>query len=341
MTFLLRCRLVGLAVLLLVGCGAHRQEEPGASALVWPPAPEQPRVAFVRTFSSPGDLGIGRGFFGRLEDFLLGDEQRQLVRPMAVAAWQKVIYVADPGVQGIHRFDLGRGDYTLIRGPDKKPILSPVGLAVGGAGEIYVTDSKLAQVFVIQPGGKAAVAIPLGAELGQPTGVAFDGQNQRLLVVDTAAHQVFAFGLDGKYLGTMGKRGDGPGEFNYPTLLWRSAQGRLYITDSLNFRVQILEADGRFIGAVGKMGDGIGYSPRPKGVAIDSHGHVYVVDSLLHSLQIFDQSGRFLLPVGQQGQERGEFWLPTGVFVGDDDQIYVADSYNRRIQILRYIGGAA
>lgn len=342
MTFLLRC-LAGLALLLfLAGCVARLQEEPEAQALVWPPAPDQPRVAFVRAFSGPADLGIGRGLFGRLEDLILGEEQQhQLVRPMAVVAWRGAIYVADPGAQGVHRFDLDRGDYALIQGADKKPLPSPVGLALGGAGEVYVTDSKLAQVLVIQPGGKAAVPVPLGAELGQPTGIAFDGQNRRLFVVDTAAHQIVAFRLDGRPLGTMGKRGDGPGEFNYPTLLWRSPLGRLYVTDSLNFRVQILEADGDFVGMFGKMGDGMGDAPRPKGVATDSYGHVYVVDSLLHSLQIFDQSGRFLLPVGQQGQEHGEFWLPTGIFVADDNRIYVADSYNRRIQVLRYVGGAA
>lgn len=327
-----------LAVLLAACAGGAREETAGPLP-VWPPAPDEPRIAFVGAFSRPADLGIGRGLFERLQDVLLGEQESRLVRPMAVVASGRVLYVADPGVRGVHRFDPAGGRYALIRGPQGLPLPSPVGLAVGAAGEVYVSDSKLAQVFVIAPEAGTAVPLELAGELGQPTGLAFDPGERRLFVVDTAAHRILVFGADRRLVASLGRRGAGPGEFNYPTLLWRSAAGRLYVTDSLNFRIQILEADGRFAGLFGHQGDRPGDAARPKGVATDRHGHVYVVDSLLHNLQIFDEAGRFLLPVGQQGQERGEFWLPTGVFVGGDDRIYVADSYNRRVQILRYVGG--
>lgn len=327
-------------VFVLTACGGGFREEAEGPALIWPPAPDEPRIAFVRAFSKPADLGIGRGIFERLQDIFLGEQESRLVRPMAVIEINHVIYVADPGARGVHRFDPAGGRYALIQGPQGTPLPSPVGLAVGAAGEVYVTDSKLGRVLVIGPQAATATALQLEAELGQPTGIAFDPRNRRLFVVDTRSHRLLVFGPAGRLLGTIGRRGEGAGEFNYPTLLWRSAQGRLYVTDSLNFRIQILEADGSFVGAFGRQGDSLGDTARPKGVATDRHGHVYVVDSLLHSLQIFDEAGRFLLPVGQQGQDRGEFWLPTGVFVGGDDRIYVADSYNRRIQVLRYVGGA-
>lgn len=333
--------LAALAVVLgLVACTGLRRDPPESPALTWPPAPDLPRIAFVRTFSQPGDLGISRGVFERLQDVLLGEQESRLVRPMAVVAVNDVIYVADPGVRGVHRFDPAGGSYALIQGPASAPLPSPVGLAAGAAGEVYVTDSKLAQVFVIHPGAKSATPLQLGASLGQPTGVAFDPEHRRLFVVDTTAHRILVFGPERSLVATIGRRGDGDGEFNYPTLLWRSKQGRLYVTDSLNFRVQILDADGAMVGSFGRQGDGAGDAARPKGVATDRYGHVYVADSLLHSVQIFDEAGRFLLPVGQQGQARGEFWLPTGVFVSDDEHIYVADSYNRRVQVLRYVGGA-
>lgn len=335
-----RLRSLAALALVLAACGGRIPEGPEGPALVWPPAPDKPRIAFVRAFSKPADLGIGRGFFERLQDIFLGEQESRLVRPMAVVEIDHVIYVADPGARGVHRFDPAGGRYALVQGPQGTPLPSPVGLAGGPKGEVYVTDSKLGQVFVIDPAATSAVPLKLAAELGQPTGIAFDSRERHLFVVDTSGHRILVFGPDRRLLATIGHRGDGNGEFNYPTLLWRSAQGRLYVTDSLNFRIQILEADGGFVGAFGRQGDSPGDTARPKGVAVDRHGHVYVVDALLHSLQIFDEAGRFLLPVGQQGQERGEFWLPAGVFVGDDDRIYVADSYNRRIQVLRYVGGA-
>lgn len=335
-----------LLPLLLVACSGRLVEVPQASqpaeaaGPVWPAAPEAPRVAFVHAFSRPADLGIGRGLLQRLRDLVLGGEDSRMVRPMAVVATEGTIYVADPGVQGVHRFAPAAGGYELIRGPGERPLPSPVGLAVGGADEVYVADSKLAQVLVIRPGERSAAPLPLDAALGQPTGIAFDARAGRLFVVDTTGHRILVFGRDGRLQATIGRRGEAAGEFNYPTMLWWSAPGRLYVTDTLNFRIQILDADGRLVGAVGRRGAGVGDAARPKGVAVDRHGHLYVVDALLHSVQIFDEAGRFLLPVGQQGQERGEFWLPTGIFVGDDDRIYVADTYNRRVQVLRYVGGS-
>jgi DNA-binding beta-propeller fold protein YncE len=309
--------------------------------LVWPPGPAQPRVEFVRAFSRPADLGIGKGFFERFKDLLFGETESRIVRPMAVVASGGVLYVADPGAKGVHRFDTVAGNYALITAADSVPLPSPVGLARGDAGEIYVTDSQLAQVFVIRPGEKSALALRLDVKLTQPTGIAFDSISGQLYVVDTKQHCIHIFARDGSLAGSIGRRGSGDGEFNYPTYLWRTPQGRLYVTDSLNFRIQVFDARGQFASKFGRQGDGTGEAARQKGVATDRYGHVYVVDALFHAFQIFDTTGRLLLPVGERGHERGEFWLPTGIFIDQDDgMIYVADSYNQRIQVLRYIGGA-
>jgi sugar lactone lactonase YvrE len=310
--------------------------------LVWPHGPAQPRVEFVKTFSRPADLGIGKGFFARLKDVLFGETETRLLRPMAVVAGGGVIYVADPGARGVHRFDTAAGDYALIAVGEGVPLPSPVALARGTGGEVYVADSRLAQVFVIRPGAKLAVPLRLDAKLTQPTGLAFDAASGRLYVVDTGAHRIHIFERDGSLAGSIGRRGTGDGEFNYPTYVWRTAEGRLYVADSLNFRIQAFDAQGRFAGSFGRQGDGTGDAARQKGIATDRYGHVYVVDALFHAFQIFDATGRLLLPVGERGHGRGEFWLPTGIFIDQDDgdTIYVADSYNQRIQVLRYIGGA-
>ena len=333
-------RLVCIACLLAAcvsGPAGAEQEK-----LVWPHGPAQPRVEFVRAFSRAADLGIGKGFVERLKDFFFGEAEARIVRPMAVVASGGIVYVADPGARGVHRFDIAGGDYALITAADDTPLPSPVGLARGAGGEVYVADSRLAQVFVIRPGARMAVPLRLDARLTQPTGVAFDAASGRLFVVDTAEHRVQVFERDGALAGSIGRRGSGDGEFNYPTYIWRTPEGRLYVTDSLNFRIQVFDARGQFAATFGRQGDGTGDAARQKGVATDRYGHVYVVDALFHAFQIFDTTGRLLLPVGERGRERGEFWLPTGIFIDQDDgdTIYIADSYNQRIQVLRYIGGA-
>jgi hypothetical protein len=339
----LRFVLVAAAAAFMAGPPAAGAETPAGPAPVWPAAPDKARVEFVKTFANADDLGIGKSFFARLKDFIFGEAGTRIVRPMAVVAGQGVIYVADPGARGVHRFDTTANDYALITAPDGAPLPSPVGLARGTGGEVFVTDSKLAQVFVIAPGTKEAQPLHLDAPLKQPTGIAFDAAAGKLYVVDTSAHRIDVFARSGALLGRIGTRGSDDGEFNFPTFICLTPQGDLYVTDSLNFRVQSFDAQGRFLAKFGRQGDGTGDAARQKGVAVDSYGHIYIVDALFHAFQIFDAAGRLLLPVGTRGQERGEFWLPTGIFIDrdDGDTIYIADSYNQRIQVLRYVGGAS
>lgn len=305
---------------------------------VWPSPPAQARIGHVQSFSSAEDLGIQRGWLQRVVDFVFGASQQRLVRPTAVLEGQGVIYVADPGAKGVHRFDRRSGRYALIHAEGDLALPSPVGLAWGEAGQVLVSDSALGMVFQIQPDAEVATRLPLRPAPQQPTGLAVDAQQQRLYVVDTAQHCIHVYGPDGARLHSFGRRGGGDGEFNFPTLLWRTSTGQLLVTDALNFRTQTLAPDGQFVAKFGRVGDGGGDAPRQKGVAADRHGHVYTVDALLSALQVFDAQGQLLLSIGGLGHDAGEFWLPTGVYVGADDLIYVADSYNQRVQVFRYLG---
>jgi sugar lactone lactonase YvrE len=65
-----------------------------------------------------------------------------------------------------------------------------------------------------------------------------------LYVVDTGNHRIQKFGPDGKYLATIGRQGQGPGEFYYPAWLDLDEAGNLYVTDPQNSRIQILNPDG-------------------------------------------------------------------------------------------------
>jgi sugar lactone lactonase YvrE len=326
-------------LLVLSSCAPMSSKPKDVAPLTWPEAIDVPaRIAFVDAFSRPEEFGIEKGFFQRLGEFLFGASEARTVRPMAVVAVKGVVFVADPGAKGVHRFDPIGKRYDLITAGEDAPLPSPVGLAAGNDGEIYVTDSVLASVLVIRPGAKTAVPLPL-PKMGQPTGIAFDSETSRLYVVDTTSHRVNVYNRDGTLDSSFGQRGADDGEFNYPTQLWRDARGRFFVTDSLNFRIQVVDKQGRYLKKFGQVGDSAGDFMRQKGVATDSYGHIYIVDAVKGALQIFDEAGRLLLVIGGLGNERGEFWLPAGIFIDDKDQIYVADSYNGRIQIFRYIGG--
>jgi DNA-binding beta-propeller fold protein YncE len=305
----------------------------------WPKPPAAARIELVRVIADAEDLGIEPGLWDRFVGLLAGTQRENLVRPSAPLMTEgEVLYLADPGRRAVHRFDVGNRRHLVIRGTEDVPFVSPVGLAQGPNQSVFVSDSGLGRVFVIEPSSANAREFPVGRGLGQPTGIAADLAQGRLYVVDTARHQVLAFGLDGRFLFEFGGRGNDQGQFNYPTFIWHDARtASLWITDSLNFRVQRFDPTGRYLDGFGEQGDATGRFSRPKGIATDSQGHVYVMDALHHNLQVFDPSGSLLLHVGEQGGDFGQFWLPSALSIDDRDRIFVADAFNRRIQVFRYL----
>jgi DNA-binding beta-propeller fold protein YncE len=331
------------SLLLVAGCAATSPSlatRAATAELAWPAPPSEQRIAFVTSFTGSADLGIKNSFLQRLRVFISGRSEERLVRPMAVVGSPGERYfVVDPGVRGVHLFDLGSSRYRLVQRENGEALPSPVGLAAGLTGEVYVTDSRLAALYMIEPGGDVATEVSLDAPLSQPTGVALDKPSGRIYVVDTGSHEVKIFARDGALLRRVGGRGTGPGKFNYPTMIWMTATGEFLVSDTLNFRTQVFDAEGNFLREFGAAGDSAGFQPQSKGIATDSHGHVYVVDSTLHAVQIFDSSGTFLYRLGLRGEAPGEFWLPAGIYIDERDTIFVADSYNSRIQVFRYVGG--
>ncbi len=198
---------------------------------------------------------------------------------------------------------------------------------------ILFTDSKLNKIFVLSADRRQVSELNVELELTQPTGIAFNEINSQIWVVETGNHQIKIFDQNGLAVKTIGDRGTGKGQFNYPTSLWIDNNGHAYVVDALNYRIQIFDAEGQFISMFGENGNGTGYFASLKGIATDSYGHIYVVDALFHTVQIFDINGNYLYQFGTQGSRTEEFWMPSGIFIDDRDFIYIADSYNSRIQV--------
>lgn len=330
----LRCALLAL---LLATCTAAEQssvelrapEEP----LVWPPPPAAARIEFLYGFREPRDLGIRPAFFKQVWETIVGEENRTMVRPYAVAVQGGRLAVADPGLGAVHLFDRAAKDYRRIVQAGDRPLITPVGVAFGGD-LILVADSALEAAFAFDSDGELVFAI---RGLERPTGLAYDPDGDRLFVSETLGHRISVFDGTGKKLSSFGGRGAADGEFNYPSHLFLRA-GRLYVNDTMNFRVQAFGLDGRLLSSFGRHGDGSGDFAQPKGIAVDSEQHVYVVDAIFDRVQIFDAKGKFLLAFGESGVQAGGFWLPSGLFIAEN-LIYVADSYNSRVQVFRFLGG--
>ena len=203
-----------------------------------------------------------------------------------------------------------------------------------GRGLLF-SDSRLNKLFLYSFDKKRISAFADNEVFHQPTGVAFQKKRSECWIVETALHQITILDSNGHKIRSIGQRGNGDGEFNFPTSVWIDSANLVYVVDALNHRIQLFDGDGHFIRQFGKAGNTTGSFALPKSVATDSYGDIYVVDALSHAVQIFDQQGNFLLSFGSQGRDAGKFWLPSSVYIDQQDMIYVADSYNARVQIFK------
>ncbi|MFG0251585.1 MAG: 6-bladed beta-propeller [Phycisphaerales bacterium JB038] len=325
----------------LVGCGQPAGEifEPLAIPLLWPPAPEPSRIAYVGQLTSDKDLKPAVSFGQALERSLFGGPPtRTMLSPFALCtdSGGQRLFVCDSNAQVMHVFDLETRGYATWQPGAEARFAQPVAVSIGPQGWVLVCDSVAGVIHTFEAEG-AYLGTFGEATFGRPTGLAWDELYQRLFVVDTAAHQVVVLSPEGVEIGRLGERGVGPGQFNFPTSIAVDEQGRLHVSDSLNFRVQLFTADLKPLRQIGRKGDLPGYFSQPKGLALDSEGHIYVVDAHFEAVQIFNDRGQFLLPFGEEGAGPGQFWLPAGIHIDSNDRIWIADTYNRRVQVFDYL----
>lgn len=344
--------LLGLT-LFLTGCAETHlvmnltDTSQGVSPIVWPAPPEEPRYRYAGELTGEDnfrpDNWANPGSATKLLNWLAGltsinSQPVALQRPQSgMVDAEDRIYVTDVGRGAVFVFDKTAGRLEVWEmAYGSTHFVSPIGITQGAHGEILVADSELRRVFRLDKDGNPAGEFGHDM-LERPTGLARDAQRGRVFVADTRAHDIKVFNDDGQLMNVIGQRGEGDGEFNFPTHLAFVAD-KLYVTDTLNSRIQIFDADGNFITKFGKLGLNIGNLVRPKGVAVDSVGNIYVIESLYDNLLVFDDKGRTLLALGGSGKGTGELNLPAGVWIDSHDQVYIADMYNGRITVLQFLG---
>jgi sugar lactone lactonase YvrE len=333
-------------LLLAGGCALGRG--PDLKPLVWPEPPQRPRIEFVTAVASERDLEGGFSMRRFVEVGLIGAEQRvwHLYQPIAVVPSDdgKRVYVADYSQALLYIFDFERGGTEVIG--SEGGFSRPIGVALDGAGRVYVCDQKAKAVQILTPDGKAQGRLPLD-HIEQPGGIAIDRTRGLLYVVDTGGydsteHGVRVYDLQGTYLRSVGEgRGAGPGELYFPTYVAVDGTGQVYVSDTMNGRVSIFDAEGTFLRVIGKRGDGFGEFDKPKGVALDTFGNLYVVDSSWSNVQIFNSRGDVLLYFGGRSRYPGMLENPTGIAIDRENRIYVCDTFNHRLNVYRLVNTTA
>lgn len=332
--------LLGLILLGCAGVGTSpiALHDPAVD-LVWPPPPNPPRIRFLREITGPEQIVPIQSKVGRLWQIVTGEERVMipLMTPYGLASdGGSLLCVADSSTRVVQCYDLNNREVFYIRQAGDEPLASPVGVAFDSNGNVLVSDSINARVYVFSRQGEYLREFGNGeTTFKRPAGIAVAG-NGDVYVVDVLAHKLKKFDKDGHYRGEFPR--DGSGEpLSLPSNVAVDREGNTYVTDSMNFTIKKYDRNGNFLRSFGEVGDAPGSFARPRGVAVDSELHVYAVDASFDNFQIFDQEGKLLLFVGKPGNGPGEFYLPSGLFIDKHDRIFVADTYNKRIQIFEYL----
>ncbi|MCX7009811.1 MAG: hypothetical protein NTY53_21640, partial [Kiritimatiellaeota bacterium] len=287
-----------------------------------------------------------------------------------------MIYVADP-INHLIRQITSAGVVTTLAGTagvagstnatgTAARFNTPNGVAVDGAGNVFVADTQNHLIRKISPAGVVTTVAGAGvagsangtgtvARFNTPYGIAVDGLGN-LLVADTGNHTIRQITPDGTVstlAGTAGVSGsaDDTGaaaRFYRPCSIAVDGLGHIFVADTFNHTLRIITAGGvvtTIAGLAGSAGstDGTTSVARfnlPFGVTADHVGHVYIADSGNHTIREIDPAGAVSTLgglAGNAGSADGEdatarFNGPGGVAANSAGNVFVADTYNHTIR---------
>ena len=208
--------------------------------------------------------------------------------------------------------------------------INPWYLTVNSSNEVIVSDFSRDVVIMTKQGERLRIISKTQHGLKSVCGVAVD-KDDNIYVSDDRNHCVYKFNKNGELLERVGKKGSGPGEFQFPRGV-AVAGDRVFVCDDNNHRVQVLTRELRPVEQFGSRGSGDGGFNYPRSIAVDSEGMLYVSDYGNYRVQVFTRNGEFVYSFGKKGNGQGELDGPKGVCV-DASYVYVADYSNNRVSV--------
>ncbi len=171
---------------------------------------------------------------------------------LAIDTENRFLYVVDTGNDVIRVFDADTFKPLRVIGvPGKKHTLNdpgtfslPYGVAVDGAGNLYVTDTFNDRVEIFDPDGTFISQFgkngDSASDFERPKGIAIDCDGH-IWVVDATQMRVKVFDTQGKLLIYFGGWGYWPGQFMGPNGIAIDKENRVVVTETFPGRVQIFQ----------------------------------------------------------------------------------------------------
>ncbi|MEM7166525.1 MAG: NHL repeat-containing protein [Planctomycetota bacterium] len=251
-----------------------------------------------------GDYGNGHAQFRNIADATIDPTGRFIdVTDAVTGRWQRFAIGDRPRPlefqQFLCRFAIGVDCRRLQSGRFKLRAPEWLGATTTDTdGNHYVIDrvgDQLAPCIVKlskewEPRAFFGSRLPTALRLREPTAIAYDRWEQRILVVDRQRAVIARFSPSGDFVEPIAVAGR-----PYAIAVTES---ELFVTNQEQHEVIVLDRQGQILRRWGQEGLGRSEFLRPAGITVTSKGRVIVVDHGNHRGQIFDRNGTFLTAFG-------------------------------------------
>ena len=294
---------------------------------------------------------------------------------------QRNIYIADTEHHRIRKITRDGGISTIAgtgrpgMSGDGGPALraqfdQPYGLALDGAGNLYVADLGNHRVRRVAPDGAISTVAGDGgkgsrgdggpaadAQLMSPRNLALDAAGN-LYIAEFEGHRVRKVSPQNVITtfagnGIAGLRGDGgpaaSAQLASPAGIAMDLDGGLFIADSRNHRIRKVLPGGNIITYLGGAADAVAFST-PVGVAVDAKGNLYVTERVAQvrrftparQPQVAAGTGRAGYDGDSRSAETSLLLAPADLAFDDAGNFYILDGRRvRRVTVTKEISTIA
>ncbi|MBI5234495.1 MAG: 6-bladed beta-propeller [Deltaproteobacteria bacterium] len=210
----------------------------------------------------------------------------------------------------------------------------PMGVHMDLDGRIFVSDTGLADVYIMDPAKSTFTSLNRITGRGvftKPIGIATDALG-RIYATDTRTKQISLFSKEGIFQRIIGEKL----ELKQPSgIAVDHKNNRLFVADTHKHEIYMLNLnDFSLIKTIGKRGQEEGEFNFPTHLFFSQDKSLlYVTDTMNARIQVLDSEGRFVRAFGKFGDGAGMFARPKGVAVDSEGHVYVVDAAFNNIQI--------
>lgn len=263
------------------------------------------------------------------------DKYNSFGNPISIAANSKAGLIGIADLDNKTVFLMTVNGVLKKRIDESKGIRSPMGIAIGDNGTVYISDSSRGEILSFNSDGDKiwAVSPESNGEEKPLLGRIKLDRTGNLYVIDKANGHIYVFDKKADLKFKVGIKGDKRGEFNSLEDVAVDRQGRIYALDSFGTPIQVFDKNGKYLYKIGYKGSGDREIEHASGICIDANDQIWVADSGAHCLKVFDRNGDFLRSFGQYGTGYGELYKPIDIAIDSFGRVFVLEEGTKRVQV--------